>query len=209
MLRSTAIFTLKSCRHLTLTTRSSLKFKPLLHNSYASSYILLARNESTGAGAVADKEVLSSSKLLESQIPAAPDVTAAVTQPELVFTPVGKVVDGIASIPEPPVPVPSVIEEAIVSLAANGEPTLHSLGLGSWYPPGLVQQGLELMHCNLGMPWWAAIAAGTVILRMLLFPLVIKSQRMSAKMHNVMPQMQVIQQKMTDARTSGNQLMGT
>ena len=37
-----------------------------------------------------------------------------------------------------------------------------------------------------------------------MFPLVVKAQQNAAKMSNNMPQMQVIQQKMTDARLAGN-----
>lgn len=39
-----------------------------------------------------------------------------------------------------------------------------------------------------------------------MFPLVILAQRNAAKMNNVMPQMQALQVKMTEARQSGNQL---
>ena len=38
-----------------------------------------------------------------------------------------------------------------------GEPTMSSLGLGSYWPSGLVQQALELIHVNMGVPWWGSI----------------------------------------------------
>jgi hypothetical protein len=41
-----------------------------------------------------------------------------------------------------------------------------------------------------------------------MFPLVIKAQRNAAKMTNNMPQLQVLQQKMTDARQAGNAMEG-
>ena len=47
-----------------------------------------------------------------------------------------------------------------VTLNALGEPTLSSIGLCSWLPNGWVQYGLELLHVNLDLPWWAAIVAG-------------------------------------------------
>lgn len=47
---------------------------------------------------------------------------------------------------------------------------------------------------------------GTIVIRLLMFPLVVIAQRNAAKMNNYMPQMQVIQLKMTEARQSGNQL---
>lgn len=44
------------------------------------------------------------------------------------------------------------------------------------------------------------------MIRILLFPLVIIAQRNAARMNNYMPQLQVLQLKMTEARQSGNQL---
>jgi YidC/Oxa1 family membrane protein insertase len=41
-----------------------------------------------------------------------------------------------------------------------------------------------------------------------MFPLVIKAQRNAAKMTNNMPQLQVLQQKLTDARQAGNAMEG-
>lgn len=45
---------------------------------------------------------------------------------------------------------------------------------------------------------------GTTILRLLVFPLVVISQRHAVKMNNNMPQVQAYQQKMTEARLHGN-----
>lgn len=72
-------------------------------------------------------------------------------------------------IPEPPLPpAPSISTETgtelIQQLNALGEPTLQSLGLGGWYPNGLVQTALEAIHVNLGVPWWTAIVIGKVFI---------------------------------------------
>ena len=68
-------------------------------------------------------------------------------------------------IPEPPTPPPivegSITGEVVNQLNALGEPTIQSLGLGSWYPNGLVQLALESLHVNLDLPWWSAIVIGT------------------------------------------------
>lgn len=110
-------------------------------------------------------------------------------------------------IPEPPVPpVSTGTEEVIQQLTALGEPTLRSLGLGSWYPNGLVQSGLEALHVGLDVPWWTTIVIGTVIVRLALFPLVILAQRNAALMHNHMPIVQKLQDKFSKARQSGNPL---
>lgn len=120
--------------------------------------------------------------------------------------------DGVGSsaldtIPEPP-PIPAApeISDIVSNLAANGEPTFASLGLGGWTPVGIVQNCMEFLHVGCDLPWWGVIAIGTICVRLALFPLVIASQRNAAKMNNHMPQMQVLQMKMTEARQAGNSL---
>ncbi|XP_064640751.1 mitochondrial inner membrane protein OXA1L-like isoform X2 [Lineus longissimus] len=109
-------------------------------------------------------------------------------------------------IPPPPT-VPTVdplADIGEVALNALGEPTFASLGLGSWWPPGLVQSALELLHVSCDLPWWSAIVVGTVIVRMCMFPLVVKSQKNAAKLNNNMPTMTRLQERFTEARQSGN-----
>ena len=45
---------------------------------------------------------------------------------------------------------------------------------------------------------------GTITVRTIIFPLVIKAQQNGAKMNNNLPQMQILQTRMSDARQSGN-----
>lgn len=121
-----------------------------------------------------------------------------------------KTVPLLDNIPEPP-PVPDAttiidISETVQSLAANGEPTFASLGLGGWGPVGLIQNALEFLHVSLDVPWWGAIVIGTVVVRLAMFPLVIMSQRNTALMNNNLPEIQLLQLKMTQARQTGNQL---
>lgn len=63
---------------------------------------------------------------------------------------------------------------------------------------------MEYLHVTLDIPWWGAIMIGTICVRVIILPLVIMSQRNAAKMANNMPQMQVLQMKMTEARQAGN-----
>ncbi|XP_034943447.1 mitochondrial inner membrane protein OXA1L [Chelonus insularis] len=114
--------------------------------------------------------------------------------------------DKIPDIPVTPPPAAEV-EEVIVHLTNKlGEPTFASLGLGSWYPSGIVQQMLEFIHVTGDLPWWASITIGTIVIRTLVFPLVIYSQRQTVHMHNVLPEMQKIQADLTEARMCGDQL---
>lgn len=104
----------------------------------------------------------------------------------------------IPDAPAPPAP------EIIDILQAGGEPALQTLGLGGYTPVGMVQSALEWLHISCGLPWWSTIVIGTICVRVLIFPLVIKAQRNAAKLNNCLPQMQLLQLKMTEARQSGN-----
>lgn len=105
----------------------------------------------------------------------------------------------LEDIPEPP-----AIPELVAKLADGVEPAFSTLGLGGWTPVGIVQNCMEYLHIGADLPWWTCIMIGTVVVRSIIFPLVIMSQRNSAKMNNNLPQMQVLQMKLTEARQSGN-----
>lgn len=100
----------------------------------------------------------------------------------------------------------TITEVIINQVNALGEPTFASLGLGGKSPVGFVQSCLEFVHVSLGIPWWETIMVGTLVIRFCMFPLVIMAQKNAARMNNHLPQMQVLQLKMTEARQSGNQL---
>ncbi|XP_050539717.1 mitochondrial inner membrane protein OXA1L-like isoform X2 [Daktulosphaira vitifoliae] len=100
--------------------------------------------------------------------------------------------------------VPETQFEPIDVLNVLEDETLQNVGLGSWTPVGLVQNALQFMHITFDIPWWLTIVAGTTILRLLVFPLVIASQRHSVKMNNIMPQIQSYQRQITYFRLQGN-----
>lgn len=126
--------------------------------------------------------------------------------------------------PPPPVPTPVETISEVVSSSSLAEPAFTEIGLGGWSPSGLIQSALEVLHIGLEIPWWGCIALGMInnflyfayglifvlrfigvlTVRTVMFPLVIKAQQNAARMTNNMPQLQVLQQKMTDARLSGN-----
>ncbi|XP_075160855.1 OXA1L mitochondrial inner membrane protein isoform X2 [Haematobia irritans] len=116
----------------------------------------------------------------------------------------GKTIINLADIPAAPAIPENVGEVTGTVVNALGEPTFASIGLGGWSPVGLVQNCMEFLHVTWDLPWWGAIAIGTVVVRTIIFPLVIMAQRNAAKMNNNMPQMQLLQMKMTEARQSGN-----
>ena len=52
---------------------------------------------------------------------------------------------------------PTAVE---VLQAATADSTLAELGLAAHTPVGLIQNLLEYMHLDLGLPWWGAIVVG-------------------------------------------------
>ena len=63
----------------------------------------------------------------------------------------------------PATPTPPAVPEVASGGAADvaqcaAEQSFAELGLGSYTPVGLIQNLLEFMHVDLGLPWWGAIA---------------------------------------------------
>ncbi|TSL40966.1 Mitochondrial inner membrane protein OXA1L [Bagarius yarrelli] len=57
---------------------------------------------------------------------------------------------------------------------------------------------------SIGLPWWGAIVAGTIIARCAVFPVIVKGQREAAKLNNVLPEMTKLTNRMNEAKQSGN-----
>ena len=73
------------------------------------------------------------------------------------------------------------------------EPSLSSLGLAHGYPSGYLQSFLELLHIEVGLPWWQAIVATTICLRIVVFPIMLTAQKNMARMNNHQPTLQKLQ----------------
>ncbi|XP_038069016.1 mitochondrial inner membrane protein OXA1L-like [Patiria miniata] len=108
---------------------------------------------------------------------------------------------------------PLIDPSAITEVAMTAEQILQpvkeipfaELGLGGFSPVGLLQHALEFLHMSAGLPWWAAIATGTVIARVCVFPLIVRNMRYAANLNNVMPTFQKLTAKMNEAKQTGNQ----
>ncbi|XP_041635736.1 mitochondrial inner membrane protein OXA1L [Cheilinus undulatus] len=96
---------------------------------------------------------------------------------------------------------PTAVE---VLQAASTEASLAELGLAGHTPVGLIQNLLEFIHVDLGLPWWGAIVIGTVLARLAVFPVIVKGQREAAKLNNVLPEMTKLTTRMNEAKQSGN-----
>ncbi|TKS92940.1 Mitochondrial inner membrane protein OXA1L [Collichthys lucidus] len=147
------------------------------------------------------------------------DPTPVIAQPITEQIPVeasaAPVVD--LSPPPPPVldsfvsadPIPALTQVAdaaptAVEVLTATETSLAELGLGAYTPVGLIQNMLEFMHVDLGLPWWGAIVVGTVLARLAVFPVIVKGQREAAKLNNVLPEMTKLTTRMNEAKQSGN-----
>ncbi|WYZ38268.1 hypothetical protein EsH8_III_000182 [Colletotrichum jinshuiense] len=63
---------------------------------------------------------------------------------------------------------------------------LKTLGLDfGWGPSSMMQWCLEHVHVYSGMPWWASIAATAILLRLVMFKPLLKSQDTSARMQKL------------------------
>ncbi|XP_068612107.1 mitochondrial inner membrane protein OXA1L isoform X2 [Brachionichthys hirsutus] len=117
----------------------------------------------------------------------------AFADPAVVLTqPVAEQVAGVA---------PTAAE---VLQAAASNPSLAELGLAAHTPVGLIQNFLEFLHVDVGLPWWGAIASATLLARLLIFPIIVKGQREAAKLNNIFPEMNKLTEKMNEAKSSGN-----
>ena len=67
------------------------------------------------------------------------------------------------SIPAPPsIPVETeAITEVVKSTLT--EPAFSDIGLGGYWPTGIVQSCLEFLHIGFDLPWWGCIAVGMKI----------------------------------------------
>lgn len=89
---------------------------------------------------------------------------------------------------------------------APPEVRLEELGLGAFTPVGLVQNFLEYLHLDLGLPWWGAIAAGTLCARVALLPLLVRAQREAALLAQHLPRLQQLSKSLAEARRGTDQL---
>nr|XP_012321896.1 mitochondrial inner membrane protein OXA1L [Aotus nancymaae] len=104
-----------------------------------------------------------------------------------------------------PTEVPEVASgETADIVQAAAETSFSELGLGSYTPVGLIQNLLEFMHVELGLPWWGAIAACTILARCLIFPVIVKGQREAVKNQNHMPEIQKFTTRVREARLAGD-----
>jgi hypothetical protein len=92
--------------------------------------------------------------------------------------------------------------EAVPAEAADGLATVAAevaAELGNW-PSDYVVRLLELWHDATGMPYWVTIIAATVVFRVALFPLNIRTAQSAARMQLMKPELDGLTERYDRAR---------
>lgn len=71
--------------------------------------------------------------------------------------------------------------------------------LWSLWPSDIYLNMLEHVHVYTGLPWWAAIAGTTLIVRALMFPLFVTAANEQGRMSVVKPELNVVDEKLKSA----------
>ncbi|KAJ3093213.1 Mitochondrial inner membrane protein oxa1l [Quaeritorhiza haematococci] len=108
---------------------------------------------------------------------------------------------GIPSVSDAAFTLPDT-QAVLTSIEHIGD--LKLLGLCANTPVGLAQRLLEAIYVTTGLPWWATIAFTTVLIRMALFPIIVKIQRTAAVMHNLRPLTEPINEEAARLRKDGD-----
>ena len=73
------------------------------------------------------------------------------------------------------------------------DPPFIEIGLGGmWAPYSLIESCIESLHSFTGLPWWGTITLGTVLLRVITFPLFLNSKKYAIRTSNHSRKNQVI-----------------
>ncbi|SCU81478.1 LAFA_0C05204g1_1 [Lachancea sp. 'fantastica'] len=82
----------------------------------------------------------------------------------------------------------------LVGEASNHVGYLSSIGMAKswWWPPELIQNIMEQIHVYSGLPWWGTIVTTTVLVRLLMFPLYVKSSDTMARNSKIKPELDAI-----------------
>ena len=99
-----------------------------------------------------------------------------------------------------------------VEVTGEGAEVAKSIGevvLTGWSPLNVAQYLLEVVHVGTGLPWWATIAATTVVVRLALAPVVVRLQANAVKINNLRPETDPMVKKIEEARQTGNTALAT
>jgi YidC/Oxa1 family membrane protein insertase len=87
----------------------------------------------------------------------------------------------------------STLDSTQVEVLQDSTPALLELGD---YPSHLAIKLVEQIHVTADVPYWVAIAATTLAVRVLLLPLAVKTLRNSSRMAHMKPELDIVQGRM-------------
>ncbi|KAF9103455.1 Mitochondrial inner membrane protein oxa1l [Mortierella sp. GBA35] len=137
---------------------------------------------------------------------------AASTSADSVFPTAAEVIENVTE--EAIATTTATTTSAISEVAAQNAETisqvamkygdLKAMGLVHMTPVGGLETILEAVHISTGLPWWATIAATTVMIRTALVPFIVKLQGNTARLHNVKPQLERLTENMKLAKETND-----
>ncbi|KAG6910379.1 hypothetical protein DXG01_011094 [Tephrocybe rancida] len=83
---------------------------------------------------------------------------------------------------------------------------LAALGLAAWTPAGVVRWSLEIINVATGLPWFWTIVAGSLLWKVALIPISVKSLQNSARLLPIQGKIKKLQDEMVKVRQSGDKL---
>lgn len=141
------------------------------------------------------EETVAATSTADSVFPSAAEVIENVTE-EVVATTTATTTSAISE-------VAAQNAESITQVAMKyGD--LKAMGLVNFTPVGALETVLEAVHISTGLPWWATIAATTVMIRTALVPFIVKLQGNTARLHNVKPQLERLTENMKLAKETND-----
>lgn len=141
------------------------------------------------------EEAVTAASTADSVFPSAAEVIENVTE-EAIATTTATTTSAISE-------VAAQNAESITQVAMKyGD--LKAMGLVNFTPVGALETVLEAVHISTGLPWWATIAATTVMIRTALVPFIVKLQGNTARLHNVKPQLERLTENMKLAKETND-----
>ena len=85
----------------------------------------------------------------------------------------------------------------VASAPASSAASAAMPPLALYWPPDLLLLAVDGIHQTLGLPWWAAIAASTLLARAALLPLAIHGTKLSLRMQSMRAAVDLLQKRLS------------
>ncbi|AOA61316.1 Mitochondrial inner membrane protein insertion mediating protein [Komagataella phaffii CBS 7435] len=115
--------------------------------------------------------------------------------------PIDEISTKLQSFPE----AANTFTDTVTTLTHDQLGYLNSVGMAQswWWPPDVLERTLEYVHVYSGLPWWGTIVATTIAIRVVMFPLFVKSSDTMARSAKAKPEMDECMKVIRDAQTVG------